>query len=288
MEYKKSDALIGAFIVFSVIVFLVILAAMNRHRFAAKTYPIEIHLPDITGIDKGVDVIYKGFKAGSVDHVSIVYKPEFRFIVTLEIKKEIRLRSGTIVMVKSKGLASAKYLELMPPPEGSEGEIIPAGSVMPTAQDMDLSARAHQVMGDLQKFVKDFQKAGTTDKLRQTLELAHSVIENLDALLANTNAAVAENRAALRAGMEHLEGVTSKTLKILEARDAAMMEILENMRGASSHSPSIAVHIEELMADVKRHPWKFIRKGKEDNPPALDHRHEPVLRRSTTTPKVQN
>ena len=94
MNLDKRDFRVGLFVLTMLGVFIATLVYVNKARFAAKTYSLKIRLPGIAGIDRGVEVMYRGYKAGVVDAVEIGYKPDVHFVVTLAIKEEIRLRSG--------------------------------------------------------------------------------------------------------------------------------------------------------------------------------------------------
>ncbi len=275
MEFEKKDALIGAFVLAALAVFVFSLAAVNRERVTAQTYPIEIRLPNISGIDKGVEVMYQGYKAGAVDRITITYEPEFRFNVRLAIKNEIRLREGTTVLVRNKGFGGAKFLELSTP-EGAGGALLKEGAVLATVRETDVMAKANEVLGEVQKVVVDFRKKGTADDLIHTVKNARAALGSLDKALVAMNGLMDENRAALRAAVKDAQGITARANEILAKKDEALQQTLDDLRRTTSHLPAIMVNVEELTADLKRHPWRLVRKGTEGPPLQLDHTHAPA------------
>lgn len=282
MNFEKSDALIGAFVLGAVILALLAAFAINRERFTAETYHMEIHLPNISGIDKGVEVMYQGYKAGAVDKVSISYEPKLEFIARLAIKTEIRLKEGTSVVVRNKGFGGAKFLELSVPAE--DRPLLSEGAVLPTVRDTDLMAKANEVMGELERVVKGFQKEGVSADIALTFKHANLALAKLEATLTTLNGVLEDNRAALKATMHNAQGVAARTNDLLTKREAALQQSLENLNQSLAHLPSIMVNLEELTAELKRHPWRLVRKGEAGPPPAMEHKHAPAVKVSTSAP----
>jgi len=285
MNYESRDVWIGALVAAAAAVCLLAAVSINKERLTAETYPLEIRLPNIAGIDKGVEVICQGYKAGQVEQVRIAYQPELQFVVRLAIKREMRLKRGTVVIVRNKGFGGAKYLELSAPVKGAPEGLVPEGAVMPVRQEGDLMAKADQVMGDLGRVVRDFERSGTSANIGRTVEKANAALASLGALLE-------ENRAALRSTLEHARGAAARTDELMSKEDAVLRQTLENLNQSMarlneslSHLPTIMVNLEALSADLRRRPWRLIRKGDpEDSPVDLQHSHAPAVRTSTAAP----
>ncbi len=274
MNFQKSDAAIGAFVLLAAAIFVLALAAVNRARFTVETYPLYIQLPHIAGIDKGVEVMYQGYKAGAVDQIRIAYKPKLHFIVRMAVKKEIQLRQGTTAVVRSKGFGMGRFLEFSSP-EG-EGPMIPEGETLPTLRETDLMAKANEVMGDLQRVVKNLQKEGAAVELIHAVRRANLVLANLDRTLTNLNALVEENRDPLRAAIRQTQGLTARTNELLSRRGAALEQTLESLSQSLAHLPAIMMSLEEFIVELNRHPWRLVRKGSPPAPsPKLEHKHAP-------------
>jgi ABC-type transporter Mla subunit MlaD len=262
MDLNKNDAAIGAFVLGSMAVFLAAVVGINRARFTVQTYPLFITLPHIAGIDKGVDVMYQGYKAGSVDQIAISYHPKFRFVVRLAIKNEIELHQGTSVIVRSRGFTGGRYLELSPT---EEGRLIQQGETLPTRLDNDLMSKANEVMGDMQTAFRKLQKEGTAEDLSQAIKHANHALAKLDSTLTHLNAMLEENRAPLKKTLESTSGIAEKTDRLLTKREAELEQTLENVNKSLKDVPAIMTDVKGLVSDLKRHPWRLLRKG---DPPA--------------------
>lgn len=285
MDFEKNDAAIGAFVLAAIAIFIATLAGINRGRLTSQTYHLQIQLPNIAGIDKGVEVMYQGYKAGAVDQVTIAYEPEFRFIVRLAIKQDIRLKMGTTVIVRNKGFGGAKYLELSPPSRGEGRAIVPDGALLATLRETDLMSKAHEVMGELQRVVRNFQKEGTGDEIVRIVKHAELALASLDRALTNVSALMEENRAALKGTLQQAQGLTTRTNEALSKKDAALQQSVESLKESMSHLPAIMINLEELTAELKRHPWRMVRKGGPEGPlPRLEHKHAPAVAPSMGIP----
>lgn len=243
MNFEKNDAIIGAFVLAAVAACILAAAALNRQRLPAEANHFEIRLPNIAGIDKGVEVIYQGYKAGAVDKVTIAYKPELLFIVGLAIKKEIRLKAGTTVVARNKGFGGAKVLELSMPPGGDSRRLLPEGAVLPAMRETDLMVKANEVMGEMERVARNFQKEGTSADIAQTFKRANAALAKLDVTLTNVNTLLEENRASLKATLHEAQGASARANESL------------------ARLPAIMADVSELIAELKRHPWRLLRKG---------------------------
>lgn len=60
MEFEKRDVWVGAVLLSALAAFAAALLIVNRERLSSETYRVEIQLPNIAGLDKGTEVMYKG------------------------------------------------------------------------------------------------------------------------------------------------------------------------------------------------------------------------------------
>jgi len=260
MDLETKDAWTGAFLLLTVAVVLGALAALNKDRLSSGVYRVAIRLDSIAGIERGGEVIYRGYRAGEVDAVTVAYEPDVHFDVRLSVKRELRLRAGTTVLVRGKGLGGARYLELIPP-ENPGSKFVLEGELLDAVAEPDIFASAQGTLGDVQKMVGDVQKGGTTENLQAAaLHMRHAMAK-LDATLASLNALLTENRATLKATLEETHALTADARKLMAKQDAALTQSLENIKQGTSHLPAIMANAEELTADLKKHPWRLVRKG---------------------------
>ncbi|HBL17715.1 MAG TPA: hypothetical protein DD417_13445 [Elusimicrobia bacterium] len=273
MDFDKRDVMAGLLVVAAVAVLLGALFVVNRGRFLGKSFHISARLPDMGGLEKGLDVVYKGYKAGTVERVTLSYEPSFVFIVRMDIDRQIRLYEGTSVMVRSKGLMGSRYLELMPPP-GETGVLLAEGAVVPVVTEGDIMAKAGEVLSQVEKIMGRLKTADTAGQLHGVVADARILVQNLSATMVSARILVEENRASLRKSLDGAQGVTTQLDGLLQKRGPELDRILRNADQSLSHMPAILMNVEELTEDLKRNPWRLLRKGdSKDVPPKLDHNH---------------
>ncbi len=253
MDFEKNDAAVGAFIVLAAAAFIAALVAVNAGRFLTKSYPLSIELAQIAGIDRGAEVLYRGYKAGEVSQVSVVYAPRFRFVVRFTVKRDIRLPPGTKVMVRAKGFTGGRYLDLEAPEEASD-VAVPAGTVLPVELEPDLMAKANDVLGEARTVVRRFSERGTAEDAAMAVREARGAMVELRRTLVTTNAMMEENRAALKSLM-------SASGKVLSDRGPEIDRSIKNMDESLAKLPVIMGNLEALTADLKKRPWRLVRKG---------------------------
>ncbi len=258
MDGKRSDAEVGALVIAATVIFVGAVIAVNRARYAADTYPLFINLPHMAGVDAGDEVVYQGYKAGVVDQIKITYEPRLRFNVRMKIKGEIRLRQGAVVTVRNRGIGGATYLELTSP---DEGRPIEDAETLPAILDPDLMFKANEVMGDTRSLLHTLQKEGTAADLSLAVKRLNHVLDTLDRTLADVDAVVKEDRAPLKVAVEHASGIAAKSDELLAKRQAEIDKSLESLK----HLPAIMTELEGFVTEIKRHPWRLVRKG--DPPP---------------------
>lgn len=286
MDFEKRDVVVGAAVLAAALLLGAVWWRINRERLVAKTYRLQINLADIGGVDKGTEVIYRGYRAGAVDRIDIDHEPRFRFVVWLGVKQELRLKHGTKVMVRDKGFGGSKYLELVASPEEEGGEALADGALLPVVSQLDLMGKANEVLAEVQKVVREFQKSGATGEVLGVLHQAKSAAVNANAvmvrldtavgnankLLVSLNAMVEENRAGLSATVRHAGSASSRTDELLGKKEEALRQTLDNIRESTKHLPKILINVEELTEELKRRPWRLLRKSDAD-PLKLDHAH---------------
>ncbi|MBI3504999.1 MAG: MCE family protein [Proteobacteria bacterium] len=265
MDFESNDVAVGALVLLVVMVFMGAVVVVNRARFTQRTYPLRVELREIAGIDKGADVLYRGYRAGQVDRVTVTYEPQFRFVVEFNVKNEIQLPIGSKVVVRGKGFTGGRFLDVIPV-EGGKGIVLPENALLPVELEPDLMAKANDVLGEARSVVRRFAEKGTADDAVALIHEARGVVVEMRRTMANVNAMVEENRVALRS-------VTAKSDDLLTKRGPAIERSLKNIDEALVHVPAITAMAEELVADLKKHPWRLLRKGEAD-PPKLDHNHE--------------
>jgi ABC-type transporter Mla subunit MlaD len=113
------------------------------------------------------------------------------------------------------------------------------------------------MMARLDKTVEQIEPslASGAKSLESTMQTADSAAHRLDRLLEKEGPALGEVLAAAHARLDEMKGLS----QLLAGYDA---EKNPDIKATLEHLNSATKSLEELLADVKAHPWKLVRKGK--------------------------
>jgi ABC-type transporter Mla subunit MlaD len=123
--------------------------------------------------------------------------------------------------------------------------------------DADVAAKsAGRMMARLDKTVEQIEPslASGVKSLESTMQTADSAAHRLDRLLEKEGPALGEVLAAANARLAEMKGLS----QLLASYDASKNP---DIRATLQHLNTATKSLEDLLADVKAHPWKLVRKG---------------------------
>jgi len=221
-----------------------ILRAEQVRLFEPRGRRVVAQFDSVAGLDDQSAVRIAGVRVGRVDGIDLRGR---QALVTVVVEDDVPLTEGTYAQIKNLGLLGDKYVELVPGPGNAavlgESAVIPGqpsmgidevlssvgglgGSLQEVA--LQLSGRAPPV-GPLGHLVVNLEQtseqirdlvASNRDQLRVTIanfQLVSATLARelpkltaqLDSMLAEVHAVVAENRGALHGGLENVESLTA-------------------------------------------------------------------------------
>ncbi|HEO63858.1 MAG TPA: MCE family protein [Candidatus Omnitrophica bacterium] len=245
MEYwRRSEWRLGVFISFGIVLFGALVFTISNINFFYKGYEVRALFRFASGIETGAPVRLAGVKVGEVKSVKIIYDPEDEaplVEVDLIINSNVLIRQNANVLISTLGLLGEKYVEILPGDKSKpllrDGDFIIGYDSIPIAKLSDL---AYQIAQKLDKTIDSLKDIFSEEENRQNLK---QTLSNVKILSANLNDLILEtNKMAVR--ISNGDG----TLGRLFSDDTLYEEILAIVR------------------DIKRHPWKLIRKTRITEP----------------------
>ena len=115
--------LIAGLLVLALLAGLIIAAVIGNGRRSETGYRLSAQFDHVAGLDVGSDVRMAGVNVGQVVAETVDPKT-FQAIVSLTVRRDIRLPTDSSVVVTSDSLLGGKYLSLSP---GGADSIIPSG-----------------------------------------------------------------------------------------------------------------------------------------------------------------
>ncbi|MBW2219403.1 MAG: outer membrane lipid asymmetry maintenance protein MlaD [Deltaproteobacteria bacterium] len=98
-------------------------------------YAVYARFESVAGLANGADVQMAGVSIGRVSTISLDQEKQVA-VVTLEVKKDIRLTEDVIASIKTAGLIGDKYIMLTP--GGSDVALKPGDTIIETESALDL------------------------------------------------------------------------------------------------------------------------------------------------------
>ena len=257
MEYwRKSEWKLGLFISCGIVLFGALIFTISNLSFFQRGYDLRVLFNFVNGIENGAPVRLAGVEVGEVKNVKIIYDPDDEkplVEVDLLIEEGVLIRQNANILISTLGLLGEKYVEIFPGDKSRalvrEGDILVGYDTVPMAKLSDL---IYQIARKLDQTIDSMSNIFAKEENKQDLE---EIIRNMKSLAANLDK-LTINADDMIARVNKGEGTVGKLL----SEDVLYYEILS------------------LVRDVKRNPWKLLRKTKSSSDDSLDEGNQGYLR----------
>ncbi|HJW10082.1 MAG TPA: MlaD family protein [Holophagaceae bacterium] len=232
MIVEKNDFRIGLFVVGAAVAFLGLLVFKNAKQVVERTYPLQIRMDQLEGLDVGAPVLLQGYRIGQVERIRL-QREETRYHLEarIAIRDDIRLWEGTKAMVEAQGLGSPVVSLVLPEP-ARRLHLLQSDAFIPGEAGPSLDhviAQADRLMASLNDAIdvlRDrFQKQGAGVILDHPK--VAKALADLDAVLNEHKALAREGRAVVARGGAGMD----KVLADLEASLGQVRTLLADHKG---------------------------------------------------------
>jgi phospholipid/cholesterol/gamma-HCH transport system substrate-binding protein len=279
MEYKRSEIGTGIFLLASFIIFAVMIFAVSDIKsFFKKKKEIKVLFQYSDGIEKNAQVRLSGIRIGDVADVRVA--PEYGDMVelTLSIYSDTVVREDTKAAIKTLGLVGGKYVELtggsasarvLKPGERLIGEesfkledltkagLEVVGKLTNIANNLDRLLGDPALSKSIQTAIRNVTDATANVKvMTSSKEEVAQALKNLPEMLNKLD----ETAANLKSITDKADVLMGKTDAVVGKTDALLGENRKNIDAMLESVKDTAQNLKELTEDVKKHPWKLIRK----------------------------
>jgi len=239
MEYwRRTEWRLGLFISGGIVLFSLFIFLITNLRIFQKTYEVRVLFRYASGIDVGAPVRLAGVQIGEVKRVRIIYDPQDErpiVEVDLDVQQGVRIRQNAVVLINTLGILGEKYVEILPgtkdKPLVHAGDVIIGRDSVPLAQLADLG---YQIARKLDRTIDGLREIFVTEKSKKNLKIT---LDNMKELSENLN-------------------------KLVKDTDEAVVKLKEGEGtiGRFLSDPTLYNEMLELVRDIKKHPWKLLRK----------------------------
>lgn len=265
MEYRRNEIRAGVFLLLSfVILTVMIFAVSDIQSLFKKKKEIKVLFQFSDGIEKNAPVRLSGIKVGKVSDIRVAPELGDKIELTLSVFSDTVIRRDTKASIKMLGLVGGKYVELT---GGSpQSPLLEQGGVLIGEESFkmeDLTKKALDVVNKLKNIATNIDALlgdpAFTKSLRTTVANLQDVSANIKVMTSSKDE-VAQGLKDLPVILKKVEESMNNIKAISEKSDAMLGENKKNIDATMESVKEITNNLKELTADVKKHPWKLIRK----------------------------
>lgn len=291
MKYDRDEVKAGIFVLVCVVILLAAIFKVGKWRETMQPKKeITVRFRHARGIKPDSPVYYAGVRAGRVadvrvDEQGIAY-------LTLQLEKRINIRRTSEIKIAA-SIMGESYVDITP----GEGDVIQEGEIV-EGIDASIAQRIESVVNNMSELIKSEKITSSLDSLEKTLKNVASVSETISgdrdkiaAIISNISIStehikgitesldnsIEEMRSKITLVLSNIADMTDKeqvqkvkeiTANILQVTDNTQKILEENrksIREITRNIDSITDNLYIMSADLKRHPWKLIRKSREED-----------------------
>ncbi len=225
---------VGIFIFMGIVILSVIIFSIGNFYSVKRGYSLNVVFSFANGIGVGAPVRYSGVQVGEVQEINIYFdekenKPLVR--LTIWVSQNTWINENAKAAINTLGLLGEKYLE-----------------ISPGTRDTRLLQKGDTLRG--------YDPVSTEEIARSTKEL----IEKIKILADSVNKIV---------GDESLRVSLKNTITNMDALSGDLRDFLSYAKqgkgtiGRLMSDDTLYNHIDEMVLDIKEHPWKLLFKPPE-------------------------
>ncbi len=225
---NPNEFRVGLFILTSLVILLLFIILKLGYSLSGSTIDVYLKIDNISAIKKGTAIKLKGYDIGRVVELTPVYKPSLHFLATMRIKKNIELHENCTAIILNQNIIGDTVVEMRNP------EI--KGSPL---KDRDVIEGLEYV--NLEAVLTDVHT------LLNTVNDTVGVVKNISL----------ESRQNIHSLLTDMSGSAANVNNILTNSQKDILAIIQSFR-------ETAITMQEISIELKKHPVKFLMKGKDD------------------------
>jgi len=265
MEYRRNEIRAGIFLLISFVILVVMIFAVSDiQSLFKKKKEVKVLFQFSDGIEKNAPVRLSGIKIGKVSDIRVVPEKGDKVELTLSVFNDTVLRRDTKAAIKTLGLVGGKYVELsggtpQSPALEQGGVIIGEESFKMedlTKMGLDVAGKLKNIASNIDAMLGD---PAFTKSLKTTVANLQDVSANIK-IMTSSKEEVAQGLKDLPVILKKVEETMNNIKAITDKSDTMMGENKKNIDATMVSVKEITNNLKEMTDDLKKHPWKLIRK----------------------------
>jgi phospholipid/cholesterol/gamma-HCH transport system substrate-binding protein len=294
MEYRPLELRVGFTVFIATLVLIIGLMWFQGFKISRETYELHAVFPMALGATAGDKVYLNGVEMGKVKRVTL---RERDVLVTMEISARAKVPDDSRIVLQTIGIMGERIVTIIlgASPRFLEPGSLMQGVYDPGIAEA--LAALGNIMGELTQLTKDMQRIATTltqgDKLKRTVENLAELTERLDGMLKRDAPDIEAGIRSFRKSAERVDGLLARNETNLDTifstyaslgrelpglvqrassladsltaitaklqRGDNTLGALMNDRGLVDQLEKTVKSLDELIADVKAHPKKYLK-----------------------------
>lgn len=272
MEYRKNEIRAGAFILIAFAIAVVMLFAVSDLQgMFKKRKEYKVRFLSNEGLEKNANVRISGIRIGRVSDMRVVPDLGGKVELTLNVFEEAVIKEDMKVSIKTLGLVGKKYVDFS---GGSpEAKPLKPGALLYgedslkmedlTRMGLEVVSKLKGVAQNIEKIVQNVERTVGDPVLSKNIKGAvqnvNEITENVKVMTSGKEE-VAQVTKSLPELLEKIEVSVANLKEITEKTDKLMGENRKNIDATLENVKEITNNLKEMTDDVKKNPWKLIRK----------------------------
>jgi len=249
MGTKSEQAMVGLFVLIAGAVLVATVFVLSG-AFGGSSSSFRAYFPFAGGLEPGATVRYAGGpKVGRVEKLQLDPKDTSRIEITFSVKSGLPVKADSRVKIMSLSPLGDNHLEIVPGTD--KAALAVPGAILPSEPYVDfnaLTAKINDLAPQAQQLLKTLNDRAT--ELKLTVDRVNDLISdqnraNLAGTLAETRGMITENRAGVKATVQHLNSASEK-----------LEPLLQDLRKTSAQANETLSHVDSLIgenrADVRK------------------------------------
>jgi len=227
VKLTRNEFRVGLFVFIPTLIIVLFVILKLGYSVASTTMDVYLKIDSISSIKKGTPVKIKGYTMGRVVNIQPVYKPALHFLATMRIKQDVVLFENCSAVIQNQNILGDPVIELSNPER--IGLPLLSEDVIEGIEYVSLESvmqDVHVLLTTLTNTVGVFKQISLDSK-----HDVHTLIADLSKTVKNVNG-------------------------ILLSSQKDIVQILGSFR-------ETAKTMNEISKELKKHPVKFLFKGKE-------------------------
>lgn len=252
LEFK-----VGVFAIITILlIFFFIFTQTKKGQW--KGYEIGVTFDYVGGLDLGAPVRLSGVRVGEVKNIKILSDVVPKVLITLRLKRNVKIGKGSKITIRTLGIIGEKYVEIIP---SSKKEYIKKGEIVEGVNPLSLEkfvttgqdaiVNLNNILDDLRKLTSDvkIQKnikeivSGTATTVKQ-MNTALTKINKLSDSIEKTNKEV---RKAISMNSPKLSNLIDNTNDLILTSKSEVKKTMAEIRKFTSTQEDVKKALAQLM-----------------------------------------